>query len=229
MRAGALLVSLIGAGLLACSASAPPQVTMVPVPGNPPTQYPAALADSGITGTVIAEVVVDSAGRVVPGTILIVQSAHPLFDAEARRVLEQWRFETVSGQPGSGEQLVRVPFEFYLRQPAAPECDSILRAADRDTRARTGRRLGTVEPRALQLLQHKIPARPRAQQVRTLAEFYVDTAGLVSAQSIRILSTTARPDDAIRDITRFAADMRFRPPMIRGCVFTSLVRHEFQY
>lgn len=202
---------------------------MTPVPDNPLARYPAALEDSGITGTVLLEALVDSTGRVIPGTILVVRGAHPLFDAEATRVLEHWRFQPGSQGQNPSEQVVRVPFEFQLRQPSAPECDSILRAADRETRARTGRRLGTVEPRALQLLQHKIPPRPRAQQVRTFAEFYVDTAGLVSTQSIRILETTARPEDAIRDLTRFAPDMRFRPPMIRGCVFTSLVRHEFQY
>jgi TonB family protein len=223
-------IGILGVALLAaCRAGAPPPVTMVPASDNPITRYPAALEDSGITGTVLLEALVDSTGRVIPGTILVVRGAHPLFDAEATRVLAQWRFQSLASGRRPAERVVRVPFEFMLRQPSAPECDSILRAADRDTRARTGRRLGTVEPRSLQLLRHKIPPRPRAQQVRTLAEFYVDTAGLVSAQSIRILETTARPEDAIRDLTRFAVDMRFRPPMIRGCVFTSLARHEFVY
>lgn len=214
--------------LTGCHAGAPP-VTMIPAPGNPTTRYPTALADSGITGTVIAEAVVDSTGRVIPGTVLIVKSAHPLFDAEARRVLEQWRFQPMPAARRPAEQLVRVPFEFVLRKPSAPECDSILREADRAERSRTGKRLGTGEARTLQLLSHRIPRRRPDRQSRTLAEFYVDTAGFVSVQSIRIVSTTASPDDAIRDLTRFAPHFRFRPAAIRGCVHVALVRHEFIY
>lgn len=217
------------AAAVACRASAPRPVTMVPAPDNPSTRYPAALADSGITGTVILEAVVDSTGRVIPGTILVARPAHPLFDAEAMRVLEQWRFSWASGSRLSGDQVVRVPFEFLLRQPSAPECDSILGAAERAHRARTGKRLGTVDPAALQLVSHRIPRRPPNRETRTVAEFYVDTAGFVSAQSIRIVSTSGSTDDALRDITRFAPTMRFRPATIRGCVHVSLARHEFVY
>ena len=228
MRGAALLVT-IGLAAVACRAGAPGPVTLVPAPDNPSTRYPPALADSGITGTVVLEAVVDSTGRVIPGTILVASSAHPLFDAEAIRVLEQWRFQSVSSRRSPEGQVVRVPFEFILRKPSAPECDSILGAAERAHRARTGKRLGTAEPVALQLLSHRIPRRPPNRETRTVAEFYVDTAGFVSEQSIRIVSTTGSPDDAIRDLTRFAKDMRFRPAAIRGCVHVSLARHEFVY
>lgn len=228
MRRVGVCVTIGMAAIVACRASAPAPVGMVPVPGNPTTRYPAALADSGITGTVILEAVVDSSGRVMSGTILVARSAHPLFDAEAMRVLEQWRFQPAIGRHAP-EQVVRVPFEFILRKPSAPECDSILGAAERAHRARTGKRLGTAEPIALHLVSHRIPRRPPNRETRTVAEFYVDTAGFVSAQSIRIISTTGSPDDAIRDLTRFAPDMRFRPAAIRGCVHVSLARHEFVY
>src|SRR5688500_17531406 len=64
----------------------------VPVAGNPSASYRRALADSGVSGQVIAEGVVDTTGAVVPNSITIVQPLHPALDEEVVRVFSLWKF-----------------------------------------------------------------------------------------------------------------------------------------
>ena len=52
----------------------------------PPPPYPKVLSDAGIQGRVILQAIVDTTGRVVPGSVKIVQSPSPGFDIP----VEQW-------------------------------------------------------------------------------------------------------------------------------------------
>lgn len=83
--------------------------------------YPEILRQAGVEGIAIVELMVDTTGRIVPGTIRVVSSTHALFASAALAVAARARFE-----PGEGEldgetvhlsALVRLPLRWtqFLR------------------------------------------------------------------------------------------------------------------
>lgn len=54
---------------------------------HPPIRYPPEMQALRIGGTVIVEATLDTTGRVLPGTVKVVQSPNPAFDAEARGIV----------------------------------------------------------------------------------------------------------------------------------------------
>jgi len=63
-----------------------------PLPDNPEPAYPSILRAAGIEGRVQAEFVVDTAGRVEPGSIHLEATGSDLFAAAVRRALERARY-----------------------------------------------------------------------------------------------------------------------------------------
>jgi TonB family protein len=59
---------------------------------SPPIQYPPEMQALRIGGTVTVEATIDSTGGVVPGSVRVVQSPNPGFDAEAMRVVTRSRY-----------------------------------------------------------------------------------------------------------------------------------------
>lgn len=80
--------------------------------------FPPSLFAAGIRGLVIAEFVVDTAGRVEDGTVGIVSSTAPLFTEAVRVALESASYMPAlkSGRPV--RQLVQQPFSFSVDRPA---------------------------------------------------------------------------------------------------------------
>ena len=79
-------------------------------PGAVP--YPASLRALGVGGVVIAEFVVDTLGRVEPGTFGVVSSTHPLFVDSARDAMARATFIPARRKGQAVRQLVRQPFYF---------------------------------------------------------------------------------------------------------------------
>lgn len=77
-------------------------------------RYPDALRSVGVEGEVQVQYIVDQRGRVEPGSIKILSSAHNLFSDAVRRALSEMRFRPaeVGGRPV--RQLVVQPFIFKL-------------------------------------------------------------------------------------------------------------------
>lgn len=88
---------------------------VVPLGGAAP-RYPETLRGAGTEGTVVAEFVVDTAGRVEPATVTIVERAHPLFEQAVRQALRGMRFRPAEAGGRTVRQLVRQPFVFALRR-----------------------------------------------------------------------------------------------------------------
>jgi protein TonB len=84
-----------------------------PLGGTAP-RYPEMLRTAGVEGTIVAEFVVDTAGRVEPSGVRIVESAHPLFEAAVRQALRGMRFRPAEAGGRKVRQLVRQPFTFSL-------------------------------------------------------------------------------------------------------------------
>lgn len=86
-----------------------------PLGGSAP-RYPEMLRSAGVEGTVVAEFVVDTTGRVEPSGVRIVEGAHPQFEAAVRQALRGMRFRPAEAAGGKVRQLVRQPFVFSLRE-----------------------------------------------------------------------------------------------------------------
>ena len=83
-------------------------------PGSRPPEYPEALRQSGISGSVLAQFVVDSAGRVLDNTIKILQSDHDQFSGRVRAALPRMRFLPAEFHGRKVSQLVQLPFRFDI-------------------------------------------------------------------------------------------------------------------
>ncbi len=91
------------------------EVPAAPHADNPVPSYPDLLRTAGAAGQVTAEFVVDSTGRVRPGTLRIVASTHELFAVSVRRTIPSMRFLPARAQGRAVPQLVRMPFVFEVR------------------------------------------------------------------------------------------------------------------
>lgn len=75
--------------------------------------YPAPLRASGMSGTVIAEFVVDTLGQIEAANFGIVSSSHPLFSDAVRAAARDAHFRPALRQGQRVRQLVRQPVEFH--------------------------------------------------------------------------------------------------------------------
>lgn len=83
------------------------------LPGKGPA-FPDVLRSVGTQGTVLAQFVVDSTGRVIVDTFTALQSDHPLFTASVRTALMRMRFVPAEMGGRRVAQLVQQPFQFTL-------------------------------------------------------------------------------------------------------------------
>lgn len=90
------------------------EIPVVPDARNPIPTYPEPLRQAGIAGRVLAEFVVDSTGRVRPGSVLVVESSHPQFTASVQRTVPSLRFAPARVRGAKVAQRVRMPFEFEV-------------------------------------------------------------------------------------------------------------------
>jgi TonB family protein len=75
--------------------------------------YPPSMRASGVSGTVIAEFVVDTLGRIEGENFGIVSSTHPLFSAAVREAARTTVFRPAIRRGRKVRHLVRQPFEFH--------------------------------------------------------------------------------------------------------------------
>lgn len=89
---------------------APPLMLAGPVPA-----YPALLRQAGVQGRVVLEAVVDAAGHVEPGSVVVVASAHPAFVAPAQQALLASLFRPARMGGVAVRVRVRLAIDFVLR------------------------------------------------------------------------------------------------------------------
>ncbi|HEX8849045.1 MAG TPA: energy transducer TonB [Gemmatimonadaceae bacterium] len=84
------------------------------IPGSGMPGYPTALAQARVEGRVLAEFVVDTAGRVELDSFRAVESTNPVFTESVRAALPALRYRpaTIDGKPV--RQIVQQPFVFSL-------------------------------------------------------------------------------------------------------------------
>lgn len=86
----------------------------IPRPDNPKPVYPVSLRDALVEGTVVAQFVVDSAGRAEPRSIVIVSTTHPLFGDAVRQTLLRSRYLPAMAGGRTVRQVVEQRFAFTL-------------------------------------------------------------------------------------------------------------------
>jgi periplasmic protein TonB len=77
-------------------------------------RYPAPLRAAGISGHVLAEFVVDTLGRIEPGTLRFPELTNPLFGDAVRDALTRYRFAPGEMAGRKVRTRVAVPFEFKV-------------------------------------------------------------------------------------------------------------------
>jgi TonB family protein len=90
----------------------PVTVLVMPAPA-----YPQLLRDMGITGRVVAEFVVDTAGWIEPGSWRVVQATHEGFVRAAREAVLRARFHPARVRGVPVRQLVHLPVTFSISGP----------------------------------------------------------------------------------------------------------------
>jgi len=82
---------------------------------GPVAAYPDLLRQAGIHGRVVLEAVIDTLGHVEPGSVVVVESAHPAFVAPAQHSLLASLFRPARVQGRAVRVRVRLAFDFVLR------------------------------------------------------------------------------------------------------------------
>ena len=88
-------------------------VLQLPTPGA--VRYPTMLRGAAIEGEVNARFVVDTTGRVEPGSLVVLASDHELFSATVRAALSSLRFIPAEAGGRKVRQLVEQRFVFELK------------------------------------------------------------------------------------------------------------------
>lgn len=87
---------------------------VVSVGDNPLPRYPEMLRQASVQGTVLAQFVVDTLGRVDMRTFRVLSSDHDLFSDAVRQNLPRMRFLPAQVRDRKVSQLVQMPFAFTV-------------------------------------------------------------------------------------------------------------------
>ena len=82
--------------------------------GGEAPEYPTALRESGVEGSVLAQFVVNQSGRYESGTLKILSSSNPAFSAAVKDALPRMKFSAAQIGGRKVEQLVQMPFQFHI-------------------------------------------------------------------------------------------------------------------
>ena len=88
----------------------------LPRSGNPSPRYPSVLESSRVEGSVLAQFLVDTLGRVDMNSFRVVESTNDLFSASLRAALEKWRFYPAESGGHKVRQIVQLPLKFVAPQ-----------------------------------------------------------------------------------------------------------------
>jgi TonB family protein len=91
------------------------QKPAVPAPGNTGPLYPQELKAQGVEGGVLAQFIVDTTGRVRPGSFHVLRLTHSEFAAAVAAALPRMRFIPAERDGRKVPQLAQQPFQFELR------------------------------------------------------------------------------------------------------------------
>jgi TonB family protein len=119
-----------------------------PMAGTKAPRYPESLRQTGVTGCVIAEFVVDEKGIPDSASFRVAKFTHVDFVKAILAVLPTWRFTPAQVDGRNVRQVVRQPFTFSISSVERVEYRTEVRRVDGAPSASAGRRpLPTTSPR----------------------------------------------------------------------------------
>ena len=83
---------------------------------SPLPRFPQMLESAGVEGMARLSFVVDTLGRVEPGTALVLESTHPAFAIAVQATLPRMRFAPARVGGRAVRQLVEFPVQFHLNR-----------------------------------------------------------------------------------------------------------------
>jgi len=189
-----------------------------------PPRYPAGLRAAGVSGEVLAQFVVDTAGRAEPSSFKVLKSDHGEFSEAVRATLPLTEFTPAEIGGRRVRQLVQMPYQFSVERSApvapaaapAPQTGFFEFTQDRPARLRQ-----PVAPR--------YPVHLRAANVEgeVVVAFVIDTTGEAVLSSLKVKRAT---DPAFVEAVKTAlAEMRFEPAVVKGRKVRSLEEMPFSF
>jgi TonB family protein len=224
---------------------------VTPRPGNAAPRYPDLLRSANVEGEVLAQFVVDTAGRVDMNTFKILKSSHDLFTAAVRGALPSMQFFAAQVGGRKVKQLVQMPFQFSLSHDdatpsmspaqARPGFDSAGRPAVRKLPAVQSTITPTGERTYLEFQVNKqaspVPGNPsprypdvlRSANVEgeVLAEFIVDATGRADMGSFKVLRSTH--ELFTKAVESSLPNMQFYPGEVGGKPVRQLIQMPFEF
>jgi hypothetical protein len=215
-----------GAILLACHADVAP----VPMPGRKPQRYPGIFVEVELAGEVRVRYVVDTAGRTVPGSLVVVSSSHELFTSAVKFAYREWRFHPAVRAGARVAVLYEEVFAFRATPGKPPGADDIVAVHDTtvDGVPRT-----TLAPRGRDVLAADAysAAELLSAQRSVLAEIAEKVAPLQRAEPLHTLCVTilrdsaATPADSEQGVTPACIDWALRTVRGRTAAWPSSSTH----
>jgi TonB family protein len=223
------------------------EVPVTVLPGSVGPRYPEALRAQKVSGTVLAQFVVNTDGIPEMSTFKAVRSPDEAFTASVRDALGSMRFKPALIGGKAVRQLVQAPFAFMLdgKSAAAAPAASSAAAAGRAARADSAASAAPVDgvsDKPFFDFQTEKPATVRAGakgplypealreakvEGQVLAQFIVDANGQVDMRSFKVLKSD-HPDftQAVKDAL---AAMTFEPAQVKGRAVKQLLQQPFQF
>lgn len=164
--------------------------------------YPDSLRAQGIEGRVTVQVVVDTSGRVEPGSAVVVQSPHPGFNQAALAFVYAARFRPAMRRGHPVRAVVEVPIDFKLDRRSA---EGIFRVDQVDQAPTIASAVAPAYPASVKTAR---------VDVRVIVSVVIDTLGRAEPASLRIVSSPGPDFDAAA--RTYVLGARFWPGGIGG-------------
>ena len=193
-------------------------------PGSPTPEYPADLRKQGVKGEVRIAFVVDTFGRVEPGSMRLQMSTDRRFATAVLTALPNMLFIPAEIGGRKVKQLVQQPFMFTISGPADqpnPNPNPNQTYFPYQVDKPVAYRAGSPMP------QYPAALRDRKVQGEVQAEFVVDTLGHVESGSIKVVKSTNQLfTDAV---LKTLPNMLFVPAESHGRKVKQLVQQPFTF
>ena len=213
--------------------------TLVPSSRGP--AFPASLKAAGVSGSVLAQFVVNHDGSVDTTTLKVMRSTDPAFAQAVRAELSSLRYSPARVGGRAVRQLVTQAFQFVAENARAAVITPQASNASAIARPKSPVQIAMDEHTAYFDFQVEVPAKPRAGrgpeypkllrdagvQGQVLTQFVVDSKGRVDMRTFKVLKSD---HELFSDAARAAlADMQFDPATIGGRGVSQLLQTPFKF
>ncbi|HEY6854485.1 MAG TPA: TonB family protein [Gemmatimonadales bacterium] len=188
--------------LLCCAVACGGRLRTTEVVSADRPAYPDSLRDQGIEGRVTVQVVVDTSGRVEPGSAVVVQSPNAGFNQAALSFVYTARFRPATRRGHAVRAVVEVPIDFKLDRRSA---EGIFRVDQVDQPPTIASAVAPAYPASVKTAR---------VDVRVVVSAVIDTLGRAEPSSVHVVSSPGPDFD--EPARAYVLGARFWPGGIGG-------------